>query len=212
MRQYWEAELGLTKKFNRKTLVWRLATSNVLPGHLQLGHPRTVKIESGSGWGPGVVIWYHPVTLVMRSGSNQHWLLVTVQERPGQSERMADLLPQSRAATLQRKVSATSDIAAAKIVRRYFVAIERGRVADARALMASQGGKSPDTGLKTAKNVEYRGGTVARVGRAVFYDLAFSANVRYPQGSPRTSGPNTYFFVVSNLNGPWQILSEGSGP
>ncbi len=212
MRQYWKAELGLTEGFNRKTLIWRLATSNVLPGHLKLGHPRTVKVESGGGWGPGVVIWYRPVTLVMRSGSKQHWLLVTVQERPGQSEQMADLLQQARAATLQHEVSATSATAAAQIVRRYFQAIERGRIASARALMAGQGGKSPDTGLKTAKNVQFHGGTVARVGRALFYDLAFSADVRYPQGTPRTSGRNTYFFVVSNLNGPWQILSEGSGP
>jgi hypothetical protein len=212
MRQYWEAELGLTHAFDRPRLIWRLATLNVLPGHLNLGHPRTVKVAGGSGWGPGVVIWYHPVTLVSRLGAQQHWLLVTVQERSGQSEQMADLRPASEAAKLQGKVSASSAIPAAQVVRRYFQAIKQGRIADARALMAVQSGREPDTELKTAQNVVFGGGTVDRVGRALFYDLAFGADVQYPEGSSRVSGQNTYFFVVSNLNGPWQILSEGSGP
>jgi len=212
MRQYWQAELGLTKAFNRHDLIWRLAAPRALPGRLDFGHPRAVQVEAGSGWAPGVVIWSHAVTVVSRSGAQQPWVLVTVQEVPGQSEQVADLVPQSEAGKLHSAVSASAAIPAAEVVQRYVRAIQQGRVADARALMAAQSGQAPDTALKTAKNVAFHGGWVDRVGKALFYDLSFSADVQYPQPGPRVSGPNTYFFVVSNLNGPWQILSEGSGP
>ena len=211
MRQYWQAELGLRKTYDRR-LIWRLASPSVRPGRIKFGSPRSVVVGGGSAWGPGVDIWWHPVTVTARDGRKAQWVLVTVQEWPGESERLADLLPLARLPSLHSQVHETARPAAAKVVERYFEDLVAGRVAAAKSLMAPQSGGSPDLALRTATQVHFEGGTVDRVGRASFYDLCFGADVRYPEGAPRRSGGNTYFFAVSNLNGPWQILSEGSGP
>lgn len=212
MREYWAAELGRTTAYDRKELIWRLASPSVVPGRLHFGDPRSVEIDGGSAWGPGVVVWYHPVTIIDRDGRRHAWLLVTVQEKPGQSERMADLLPQANAGTLQATISKTSTIGAVRAVERYFQSLKAGRLKQVAALLAPQSGMVPDSALASASKVQFHGGTLNRVGRVVFCELTFSADVQYLSNATRPSGPNTYFFTVSNLNGPWQILSEGSGP
>lgn len=206
MRQYWEAELGLTTTYDRHELMWRQANRRVYPGQRKFGNPRIVEIGGGSAWAPvwDVGIWYHPVTIIGHDGGRHYWILVTIQEKPGQNEQMADLIPRSTS-TLSAKVPATAT--AVRVVMQYLHAIKGGNwgLALAKALLAPQSRMEPDTALMTSSTVRFRGGTVSNVGKASFDELDFTAD-------SRLSGINDYFFTVSNLNGPWQILSEGSGP
>ena len=212
MRQYWQAELGLTRTYDRKVLLWRLAGASVVPGRIRFSDPRSVEIGGGSAWGAGVVIWYHPVTVVARDGSKSSWLLVTVQEKPGQSEQMVDLLPQGQASRMRSRLPPAVSDPAVKLVEDYFRLLEKHDATQAAALLAPQSGMVPDQALQAATRVKFHGGTLDRVGRAAFYEFAFSAEVQYQSDPARQSGLNDYFFTVSNLNGPWQILAEGSGP